>query len=102
MLYERGVVYDEEDNLVIDLSDYEWERVYAGPQNMSFNRYALKEYREECGLTQKQLAEAIDVSVRTYQKWEAGKTMPDCHNLIRIMNWLGIRDVQSLIAYDDV
>jgi len=102
MLYERGVVYDEDDNLSIDLSDYEWERVYAGPQNMSFNRFALKEYREACGLTQKQLAEAIDVSVRTYQKWEAGKTMPDCHNLIRIMNWLGIRDVQSLIAYDDV
>ena len=101
MLYERGLVYDEEDNLAIDLSDSEWVRVYAGPQNMTFNRYALKEYREECGLTQKQLAEAIDVSVRTYQKWEAGKTMPDCHNLIRIMNWLGIHDVQSLITYED-
>ena len=101
MLYERGVIYDDEGNLTIDLSDYEWERVYAGPQNMTFNRRALKEYREECGLTQKQLAEAIDVSVRTYQKWEAGKTMPDCHNLIRIMNWLGISDVQSLITYED-
>lgn len=52
-------------------------------------------------MTQKQLAEAIDASVRTYQKWEAGTTMPDCHNLIRIMNWLGIHDVQELITYDE-
>lgn len=101
MIYERGVVYDEDDRIGFDLNDQEWCRIYAGPQNMTFNRLALKEFREACNLTQKQLAEAIDVSVRTYQKWEAGATMPDCHNLIRIMNWLGIQDVQDLITYDE-
>lgn len=101
MIYERGVVYDEEDCIGFDLDDLEWVRIYAGPQKMAFNKTSLKKFREACHLTQKQLAEAIDVSVRTYQKWEAGTTMPDCHNLIRIMNWLGIHDVQELITYDE-
>lgn len=101
MIYERGVVYDEEDRIGFDLDDLEWVRIYAGPQKMTFNKKSLKEFREACHLTQKQLAEAIDVSVRTYQKWEAGTTMPDCHNLIRIMNWLGIHDAQELITYDE-
>lgn len=101
MIYERGLCYDEDDNLCYDPDNHEWERIYAGPQNMTFDRSALKEFREACGLTQKAVADAIDVSVRTYQKWESGATMPDCHNLIRIMNWLGIHDVQDLIAYDE-
>jgi len=101
LIYQRGIVYNDNDEAVFDPDDWEWDRIYAGPQNMYFDHTVLKEYREACNLTQKQLAEAIDVSVRTYQKWEAGSTMPDCHNLIRIMNWLGIDDVQSLITYDE-
>lgn len=100
-VYECGLEYDDEDHLHYNYESSDWDCIYVGPQNMIFNYHALKEYREECGLTQKELAEAIDVSVRTYQKWEAGSTMPDCNNLIRIMHWLGIRDVQQLIVYDE-
>lgn len=101
MIYERGVIYDRDIPIGFDLDDWDWVRIYVGPQKMAFNKESLKEFREACHLTQKQLADAIDVSVRTYQKWEAGTTMPDCHNLIRIMNWLGIQDVQELITYDE-
>lgn len=100
-IYERGLEYDEENHLHYNVDSQDWECIYVGPQNMSFDYRALKAYREECDLTQKELAEAISVSVRTYQKWEAGSTMPDCNNLIRIMHWLGIRDVQQLIVYDE-
>lgn len=53
-------------------------------------------------MTQAEVAEAIGTSVRTYQKWENGNTTPDGHNLLRIMNWLDIRDVQDLIEFDDL
>ena len=52
-------------------------------------------------MTQNDVAEAIGTSVRTYQKWEGGDTTPDGHNLLRLMNWLEITDVQSLIIYRD-
>ena len=60
------------------------------------------EITEERHMTQAEVAEAIGTSVRTYQKWENGDTTPDGHNLLRIMNWLDIRDVQDLIEFDDL
>lgn len=36
----------------------------------------LKELRKERGLTQEQMAELIDVSIRTYHNYETGKTKP--------------------------
>lgn len=80
----------------------EWEPIYSGPQNMRFSYPALKIFRQERHMTQAEVAEAIGTSVRTYQKWENGDTTPDGHNLLRIMNWLDIRDVQDLIEFDDL
>jgi len=76
-----------------------WYQIYAGPQTMRFNHEALKEYRIDRKMTQQEVADAVDTSVRTYQKWESGATTPDCQNLLRLMNWLNIEDVQSLIIY---
>ena len=76
-----------------------WEQQYAGPLNMVFDNEALKEARKAFKMTQKELADAIGTSVRTYQKWENGDTKPDCQSLLRLMNWLEIEDVQYLIAY---
>ena len=67
---------------------------------MEFNFECLKDYREMRKLTQQQLADAIGANVRTYQKWENGTTTPDCQNLIRLINWLDIRDIQELIKYE--
>ena len=76
-----------------------WEQQYAGPLNMVFDNEALKEARKAFKMTQKELADAIGTSVRTYQKWENGDTKPDCQSLLRLMNWLEIEDVLYLIAY---
>lgn len=78
-----------------------WNQIYAGPMHMHFNNEELKFHRQRCEMTQKELAEAVGTSVRTYQKWENRETTPDGHNLLRLMNWLGITDVQELIKYDD-
>ncbi len=44
----------------------------------------LKSAREERGLTQKQVAEALGVSDRTYSKWENGETEPGIELLCRL------------------
>jgi len=100
IIYAKGLYIDDDDDTV-DEADLEWEQVYAGPQTMEFNHEALREYRLERKMTQSEVAEAIGTSVRTYQKWEGGDTTPDGHNLLRLMNWLEISDVQSLIIYRD-
>lgn len=76
-----------------------WEQEYAGPLNMVFNNEALKKARTHAGMTQREVADAIGASIRTYQKWENGETKPDCQYLLRIMNWLEIEDTQYLITY---
>ena len=78
-----------------------WRQIYAGPQTMFFNHEALRNFRTEQKMTQAEVAAAIDTSVRTYQKWESGVTTPDGHNLLRLMCWLNITDVQDLIIYKD-
>ena len=44
----------------------------------------LKELRKAKGLTQEQLAEALDVSSRTVSRWETGNNMPDISMLVEI------------------
>jgi DNA-binding XRE family transcriptional regulator len=73
-----------------------WVELYVGPQLMYFNSQALKAIRERQRLTQREVAEAIETSIRTYQKWESGDTTPDSHNLLRLMKVLDIRDTQEL------
>lgn len=79
----------------------EWYQVYAGPLTMRFDHTVLKDRRKELGYSQEDVALAIDTTVRTYQKWEAGETTPNGHYLIRLMNWLDISNVQDVIEYTD-
>jgi len=81
-----------------DDDDY-WYQVYAGPKTMQFDYTVLKERRKKLGFTQQQVADAVETTVRTYQKWESGETTPDGHFLIRLMNWLDIPDIQNAIEY---
>lgn len=48
----------------------------------------LKEIREEKGLTQEQLAKAINVVRQTVSKWERGLSMPDVDLLMKIAHVL--------------
>lgn len=50
----------------------------------------LKELRKEKGITQEQLAEALNVSSRTVSRWETGSNMPDISILVDIANYYDI------------
>lgn len=76
-----------------------WYQIYAGPKLMEFDYATLKNRRIDLGYTQKCVADAIETSVRTYQKWESGTTTPDGCNLLRLMNFLDITNTQEIIKY---
>ena len=84
-----------------DGDDY-WYQVYAGPLTMQFDHSALKNWRNMLRYTQKEVADAVGTSVRTYQKWESGKTTPDGYFLIRLLNWLDISNLQDVIKFTDI
>lgn len=53
----------------------------------------LKKRRDELGLTQREVAVAIDVSVQTVSNWETGRfkevrlTLPQVKALCRVLEW---------------
>jgi putative transcriptional regulator len=53
----------------------------------------LKRRRDELGLTQREVAVAIDVSVQTISNWETGRfkevrlTLPQVKALCRVLKW---------------
>ena len=95
-----GMYAEKYDEPLDDEEKSTWHQIYAGPLLMQFDCTVLRYYREVNNLTQRQLAEAVGVSVRTYQKWEYGENVPDGFYLLRLMNWLDIRDTQVFIAYE--
>lgn len=74
-----------------------WYPIYFGASVMEFDHNAIRRYRKVMKFTQEEVAKAIGVQVRTYQKWESGETTPDGYNLIRIMNYLDIESVQEFV-----
>lgn len=54
---------------------------------------ALKRRREELGLTQRDVAVAVDISVQTVSNWETGRykeaklTLPQVKALCRVLQW---------------
>ena len=79
-----------------------WQQLYAGPLNMEFDYTVLKLQRKYLGMTQQEVADAIGANVRTYQKWESGETQPDSYYLLRLINWLDIPDIQSVVSYREL
>ena len=49
----------------------------------------LKQVRERCGYTQKQLADELGVKVATYRTWEQGSVKLTLENAYNIANVLG-------------
>ena len=50
----------------------------------------LKEYREQKGLTQEELAELLDVSDKSISKWELGSGYPSKKNMKKILELLDV------------
>ena len=76
-----------------------WVTIYSGAQTMKLNPEAIKRRRKELGYTQREVADAVQANLRTYQKWESGETVPDGFFLLRILNWLDIPNVNDVITY---
>lgn len=53
-------------------------------------RLRIKEYREEWGWTQKELAEKIGSSQRNVSNWESGASEPDYDMLLNLARLFGI------------
>lgn len=53
--------------------------------------------RKKQGMSQKQLAERIDVTDKTISKWETGNRMPDASILLKLSSELQI-NVNELLA----
>ena len=68
---------------------------------MEFDYTILKRNRLKLGLTQKDVAEAVGATLRTYQKWENGETTPDSKFLLRLLNWLDVRDVVEATKWNE-
>lgn len=52
------------------------------------------------GLTQEQVAEAIDISRQSYSKWEQGETHPDIDKCDKLAKFYGIT-IDSLVHQED-
>lgn len=50
----------------------------------------LTEARKSRNLTQKQTAEALGISDKTYSKWETGETEPNLEQLCRLAEFYGL------------
>ena len=59
----------------------------------------IKRLRREKGITQEQLAEAMNVSCAAVSKWERGETFPDVTLLQPLAFYFGV-SLDSLMGYD--
>lgn len=53
------------------------------------NGLFLKRYRKKANLTQKQIADKLNISVSLYSRWENDKRVPDAYQLLDLSNVLG-------------
>lgn len=65
----------------------EFRRRPASLKRYEFKPADVKAIRLEFGMTQRQFADFLMISVRTLQKWEQGERFPDgaSHTLLRVM-----------------
>ena len=59
----------------------------------------IKRLRKEKGVTQEQLAEAMNVSCAAVSKWERGETYPDIMLLQPLAFYFGV-SLDTLMGYD--
>ncbi len=61
----------------------------------------LRHYREACVLSQRQVADALNIERSTYTKYETGDTEPNLYTLVRIAAIFGVDPSQLLPVCDD-
>jgi len=73
-----------------------WTPVYFGPKVMQFDNRILRVCRNNYKMKQSDVAERLGISLRTYQNYEIGATIPDALTLIKLINLFDIKDIQLL------
>lgn len=56
----------------------------------------LRKYREQSGITVKEVADRFGKSVKTIYSWESGQGQPDASTLIELCFWYGIDSFEAL------
>jgi len=57
---------------------------------MNMIKDRLRELRTERGLTQPQVADALEISRATYANWEQGRREPDANSIILLCNYFKV------------
>lgn len=66
---------------------------------MSFNEN-LKALRMACGVGQKQLAERLNISLKTISHWETGYSEPSINQLIQLADYFDVT-IDDLVGRRD-
>ena len=69
---------------------------------MYFDLEAIKRKRKEFKYSQEEVAEIINVSVRSYRYFEQGRYVPNGLQLIRLMNLLNFDDINALTYKENI
>lgn len=80
---------------VSDITDEILEAQYSGGNMIGLK---LTKYREQSGLTQKELADKMNITVQTVYRWERGERLPDIITFMHIAKVLGI-NAEKLICF---
>lgn len=62
---------------------------------------ALKRIRKERGFTQQQLADELELHIKSYQRYECGTRRPNIYMLLKIADILGVKASELLDETDD-
>ena len=57
----------------------------------------LKELRLKANLTQVQIAQELDITQQSYQKWESGKSKPNLNTLEMFSDFFGV-SIEELLS----
>ncbi len=56
----------------------------------------LKDLREKNGIHSTKIAEKVNISAKTYRRYESGNTLPNIFTAIRIADVLGVCDLREI------
>lgn len=82
----------EYEDTLLTIHSVESLKILAREDRIDVLGTLLKERRQLQYYTQKQLAEMVEVDIRTIQKWEAGERTPDAKNILKLIDTLGLNN----------
>lgn len=61
----------------------------------------IDELRKACGLTVRNVADSLGITVMSYYKWKSGKCMPTIDNLVLLAHIFGV-NIDDIIRVSDI